>query len=237
MVALAPTPRHINAMKPAAIILQLAAFALYTAAVLFWPAGTWAYPAGWTLVALMVGGGVLITAWLAKDDPALLRERMSSPVQRGQGLWDRVFILSLIAFYTVWMAFSAWDAARLGFGAVPVWLQALGALGVVGYMVGAWRTFRENSFAAPVVKLQEGQRVIDTGPYAIVRHPMYLSALLLFIGTPMLLGSWWGLLGSLVLILGIAWRAVQEENLLRRELGGYADYMNRVRFRLVPGVW
>jgi len=104
-------------------------------------------------------------------------------------------------------------------------------------MWGAWRTFRENSFAAPVVKLQEGQKTIDTGPYAIVRHPMYASALALFIGAPLLLGSYLGLVGSVVLILAIAWRAVNEERVLRASLKGYDDYMKRVRYRFAPGVW
>jgi protein-S-isoprenylcysteine O-methyltransferase Ste14 len=96
---------------------------------------------------------------------------------------------------------------------------------------------RENTFAAPVVKIQEGQRVIETGPYAIVRHPMYASALFLFIGVPLLLGSWLGLAFSALLILAIAWRAVQEERVLRAELRGYEDYTTRVRYRFIPFVW
>lgn len=96
---------------------------------------------------------------------------------------------------------------------------------------------RMASFAAPVVKIQEGQRVIDTGPYAIVRHPMYASGLPFFIGLPLLLGSWAGPALSPLLVLAIAWRAVQEERTLRTELAGYADCAARVRFRFVPHVW
>jgi protein-S-isoprenylcysteine O-methyltransferase Ste14 len=219
------------------IIIQFVFFTLYIAACTFWPAGTFVYLAGWVLLLEMLVGGIAITIWLAQHDPSLLRERMSSPVQKGQEVWDRVFLMALMLGFTAWLAFSAWDAAWEGFRVVPVWLQAVGALGVGFYMWGAWRTFRENSFAAPVVKLQEGQKTIDTGPYAIVRHPMYASALGLFIGAPLLLGSYLGLIGSMLLILMMAWRAVNEEHVLRKSLAGYDDYAKRVRFRFVPGVW
>jgi protein-S-isoprenylcysteine O-methyltransferase Ste14 len=104
-------------------------------------------------------------------------------------------------------------------------------------MLGTWWTFRENAFAAPVVKIQKDQKVIDTGPYAIIRHPMYASALFFLIGMPLLLGSWLGLAFSVVFILGVAWRAMHEERALSAELSGYQDYAARVRYRLIPYVW
>ena len=104
-------------------------------------------------------------------------------------------------------------------------------------MVGVCWTFRENAFAAPVVKIQESHKLIDSGPYAIVRHPMYASSLLLFVGAPLLLGSWLGLGFSVLFVLGIGWRATREERLLRAELSGYEEYLQRVRYRLVPHVW
>lgn len=130
-----------------------------------------------------------------------------------------------------------WDAARTGFTAVPPWLQGLGVLAILVEFFGVWWTFRENAFAAPVIKIQQNQQVIDTGPYAIVRHPMYASALFLFIGVPLLLGSWLGLLLSVLFILAIAWRAVREERTLCDELIGYQDYAVRVRYRFIPFVW
>jgi len=109
---------------------------------------------------------------------------------------------------------------------------------ILGFLA-TMRVFRENSFAAPVVRLQteRGQHVIDSGPYSLVRHPMYASALLYLAGIPLLLGSWFGLFAVPLFIAGLAPRAVAEERLLRRELPGYADYMTRVRFRLIPGIW
>lgn len=131
------------------------------------------------------------------------------------------------------------DAARFGWSHVPLWLQALGALAIAFSMYIMFVIMRTNSFAVPVVKIQaeRGQRVISDGPYAIVRHPMYSGALLLILGTPLLLGSWWGLALAPALILLFAVRAVMEERTLMAELPGYADYAARVRHRLVPFVW
>ena len=113
----------------------------------------------------------------------------------------------------------------------------VGLIAAGSYLV--WLTFRENSYAAPVVKIQKerGHRVVTTGPYAYVRHPMYAGALGFLLGAPLLLGSWWGLAGSAALVLAMAFRAVLEERALTAELEGYADYAARVRYRLVPYLW
>jgi protein-S-isoprenylcysteine O-methyltransferase Ste14 len=219
------------------IILQFLAWTVFMAILILWPAGTLAYPAGWAFIGIYLVGGVAITLWLAKYSPSLLRERMASPIQRQQKPWDRAWVSLFVLGFFAWMAFMSWDAARTGFTAVPTWLQVLGGVGSIASLYGAWLTFRENAFAAPVVEIQEGQRVIDSGPYAIVRHPMYASALFFLIGLPLLLGSWIGLALCVLLILGIAWRAVHEERTLRAELAGYDDYANRVRYRFVPSVW
>jgi len=216
---------------------RLAAWMVFMAALILWPAGTLAYPAGWVFIGLFAASGLAGILWLSKYSPSLLRERMASPLQRDQKPWDRVWLLLFMVVFLGWIVFMSWDAARTGFTAIPVWVQALGVVAIVVNGAGTWWTFRENAFAAPVVKIQEGQQVIDTGPYAIVRHPMYTSALFLFIGVPLLLGSWLGLAVSALLILGLAWRAVHEERTLRAELKGYDGYAARVRYRFVPFVW
>jgi protein-S-isoprenylcysteine O-methyltransferase Ste14 len=218
-------------------LLQILAWTALMAALILWPAGTLAYPAGWVLIGMFAVGGLAMIFWLSKHSPSLLRERMASPLQRDQKPWDRVWLSLFVFGFCAWMAFMGWDAARTGFTAVPAWLQVLGGLAIVINSIGTWWTFRENTFAAPVVKIQEGQQVIDTGPYAIVRHPMYASALFLLIGLPLLLGSRIGLVFSALFILAIAWRAVHEERALRAELKGYGDYTARVRYRFVPFVW
>lgn len=218
-------------------LFQSLAWMVFIAVLILWPAGTLAYPGGWALIGLFTLGSLVTVLWLSKHSPSLLRERMASPVQRTQKPWDRVWLALFITAFCGGTAFMSWDAARTGFTAVPAWLQALGGACVALNLLGTWWTFRENAFAAPVVKIQEGQKVIDTGPYAIVRHPMYASALLLFIGMPLLLGSRWGLAIAAFLILAIAWRAVHEEQALRAELPGYEDYAARVRYRLMPYMW
>jgi protein-S-isoprenylcysteine O-methyltransferase Ste14 len=218
-------------------LFQLVAWMVFMAALILWPAGTVAYPAGWVLIGLFVVSGLVTILWLSKHSPSLLRERMSSPLQRDQKPWDRVWLSLFVVGFFAWIAFMSWDAARTGFTAVPVWVQALGVVAIVINSIGTWWTFRENAFAAPVVKIQQGQQVIDTGPYAIVRHPMYASALFLLFGMPLLLGSWIGLVFSVLLSLALAWRTVHEEGTLRGELKGYDDYTARVRYRFIPLVW
>ncbi len=221
----------------AVYLLKLLAWTVLIAALILCPAGTLAYPGAWVFIGLFAARGLAMILWLSKHSPGLLRERMASPVQRAQKPWDRVFLVLFMPGFVGWLALIGWDAARTGFTAVPLWLQALGGLAIAINMLGTWWTFRENAFAAPVVKIQKGQRAIDTGPYAIVRHPMYTSALFLFIGVPLLLGSWLGLAFSTLFILAIAWRAVPEERVLRAELDGYDDYAARVRYRFIPFVW
>ncbi|MEF0942382.1 methyltransferase family protein [Rhizobium sp. BR 362] len=221
----------------AAYLIQLLAWSVFMAVLILWPAGTLAFPGGWALIIIFTLGGLAMTLWLSKHSPRLLRERMALPLQRDQKPWDRVWLTIFILVFFAWIGFMSWDAARTGFRAMPPLLQVLGGLGMVIYMLGVWWTFRENTFAAPVVKIQQDQEVIDTGPYAIVRHPMYASALFFLLGVPLLLGSWIGLVLSLVFILGIAWRAVHEERALSAELSGYQAYAARVRYRLIPFVW
>jgi protein-S-isoprenylcysteine O-methyltransferase Ste14 len=217
-------------------ILQNIIWVILLGLVLFVPAGTLAYSGGWLFVAVMLIGGVWLSLWLYKRDPALLKKRLGGAVQEGQKPWDRVFLLGFIVIFLVWMGFMAWDARQHDF-VFPLWAQTIGLIGFAAGLSGGYFTFRENSYAAPVVSIQEGQRVIDTGVYAFVRHPMYAGAVLYLFGLPLMLQSWNGLWLSPLLVLGVAWRAVNEEKMLRAELPGYEAYMQRVRYRLVPGVW
>ena len=131
----------------------------------------------------------------------------------------------------------ALDAVRFRWSQVPIWVQAVGAVLIALCMYVFYLTFRENTFAAPVVKIQaeRGHQVVTTGPYALVRHPMYAGALLLFIGIPLLLGSWYGLAGALVMMALLVTRIVMEERTLTNELPGYREYAARVRWRLATG--
>jgi protein-S-isoprenylcysteine O-methyltransferase Ste14 len=219
------------------ILFQLALWTALLGVLVFWPAGTLDYPGAWILLALFGFGGLAMVLWLRKHSPRLLRERMAPPWQREQKPWDRVWLTTFVLGFLAWTAFMGFDAARTGFTAIPPWLQAVGTLLILINGAGTWWTFRENTFATPVVKVQKDQEVIDTGPYAIVRHPMYTSTLFLLIGMPLLLGSRLGLAFAAIFILGLAWRAVHEERVLIAELKGYAQYAERVRWRLIPLIW
>src|SRR5829696_6920946 len=127
--------------------------------------------------ALLFVFAVAIVLWLARKEPELLQERMSSPMQSGQPLWDKVFVVAVMVLFVAWLILMPLDAVRFGWSEVPDWLQILGALGVVVSLYIMFLTFRENAYLAVVVKLQEerGQSVVSTGPYRYVRHPMYSS--------------------------------------------------------------
>ncbi|MBV9653152.1 MAG: isoprenylcysteine carboxylmethyltransferase family protein [Acetobacteraceae bacterium] len=194
---------------------------------------------GWLLIGELAAFCYPLGFWLHRHDPALLAARLSPPFHRDQKTWDRVFMALAGLSFVAWMALMALDARRFAWSSMPAWLQPAGVLLIAACLSVAWVTFRFNSFAAPQVRVQadRGQRVITDGPYRVVRHPMYAGAALLFIGAPLLLGSWWGLAVAPLLIAGTAARAVGEERVLRRELAGYDAYAQRVRYRLLPGVW
>jgi protein-S-isoprenylcysteine O-methyltransferase Ste14 len=163
---------------------------------------------------------------------------MRPMMQDDQPAADKKFMLAFGAAALIWFIAIGLDR-RMHASEVPVALQALGLIMLVlsfGFIL--W-VMRENSFAAPVIKLQteRGHRVISTGPYAWVRHPMYSGTVLFFVGMPLLLGSWWGVALSPLFIVLFAIRAGIEERALLAGLPGYADYAARVRYRLLPGVW
>jgi len=228
-----------NASLVFRLVIQTSVWFGFQALLLFGAAGNWHWPQGWAFVAIFGLGGVGFSVWLLPRDPALLAARLGPLIQRGQPLWDRVFLVTFVGLWCGWLVLMALDAQRWRSSDMPPALNLVGAALVVTGFFATLRVFRENSFAAPVVRVQEerAQRVIDTGPYAVVRHPMYASALLYLAGMPLMLGSWYGFLVVPLLILGMAPRAVFEERLLQRDLPGYAAYMGRVRYRLIPGVW
>jgi protein-S-isoprenylcysteine O-methyltransferase Ste14 len=227
-----------KALLGKALLEVFAEFAVF-AALLFVCAGTLLWPAGWAFMALFFGFALAIVVWLARKEPELLAERMSSPMQRGQPLWDKVFVVAVMVLFVAWLILMPLDAVRFGWSDVPGWLQLLGALGVVVSLYIMFLTFRENAYLALVVKVQQerGQSVVSTGPYRYVRHPMYASMFLFFPASALLLGSWWGLLLCAVVLGLLVWRIPLEERMLENGLAGYDEYVRKVRYRLIPRVW
>ncbi len=222
----------------AKLLLQNLIWIVAMGALLFVSAGTWHWPAAWVLLATSAILGPACGLWLAKVDPALLAERMRPMMQPDQPAADKKFVLMFGTTALVWFIAIGLDQRFHG-SDVPVALQALGFVMLMlstGFIM--W-VMRENSFAAPVIKLQteRGHHVVSTGPYAWVRHPMYSGTILFFIGVPLLLGSWWGVAMAPLFFVLFAVRSGIEERALIAGLPGYADYAARVRYRLLPGLW
>ena len=229
-------------MQPVSLSKLVASF-VYLAffpVILFVLAGDWRWIEGWlfSVIFLLMSFGTLV--YLYFHDPELLEERFGSPVQEGQKPWDKVLLSLFFLEFLVWFAIMPLDARRLGWS--PTFPLSIKIAGTVLLLLASFLLFealKENTFAAPVVKMQKerGQKVISTGLYSIVRHPMYAGATLLFISAPLLLGSVYGLIMCLVLIITIAIRSVGEEAMLKQELPGYREYMQKVKWRMIPFIF
>jgi protein-S-isoprenylcysteine O-methyltransferase Ste14 len=220
-------------------LIQTTLFFIILGAILLVAAGDWRWPQAWAYLAEIEITSVIVCVWLARSDPALLESRLSRPFHGDQQHWDRLFLMGALIGFGSWMALMALDARRFRWSHVPALVELLGAVLIALCMILVSWVFHSNTFAAPQVRIQadRGQHVISDGPYRIVRHPMYAAALFYFLGVPLMLGSWWGLLAVPFFTAAIGGRAVGEERMLRQALPGYDDYARRVRFRLIPGLW
>lgn len=205
---------------------------------LLFAAGPHLWPAGWVFVVIWFGFLLGLIGWLVRHNPALLQERMRLGAA-DQERWDKMLAPLINLAILAWMVFISFDAARFHWSPVPPSLQVIGGLLLLLSCLILFLTFRENPFLSPIVHIQEerGQHVISTGPYRHVRHPMYCAMVVFTVGVPLLLGSGYGVLTGLVVDLVVARRLVLEEQTLRRDLPGYAAYMEQVRYRLLPHVW
>jgi protein-S-isoprenylcysteine O-methyltransferase Ste14 len=208
--------------------------------ILFVLAGDWRWIEGWVFSVIFLLMCFSTLLYLYFYDPALLKERFGSPIQQGQKSWDKVLLSLFFIDFLVWFAIMPLDARRFRWSPTfPLWLRATGTVLLIISIVMVFEALRENTFAAPVVKMQKerGQKVISNGMYGVVRHPMYAGALLLFVAGPLLLSSVWGLITSLLLIITIAVRSIGEEAMLKQELEGYSDYMKKVKWRMIPFIF
>jgi len=222
----------------AKLLLQNTVFVIAMAVLLFGFAGTLHWPGAWTYLIASAVIGPACGFWLAKVDPGLLAERMRLTAREGQPAADKRFVLVFVVVAVLWFVAMGLDRRFVRADAgVPLIVLGL-ALYLLSTVLILW-VFRTNSFAAPVVKVQteRDHHVISSGPYALVRHPMYTSVMLFFIAVPTMLGSWWGLAFVPVFFVMFAIRTRIEERTLVAGLSGYADYAARVRYRLVPGLW
>lgn len=206
------------------------------AAVLFVAGGTLAYCEAWWFLAVFTTVVTAITVDLARRDPALLARRtQAGPTAEANPVQRAIQSLASLAFLGVF-ALAGCDR-RFGWSEVPLTLVVAGnALVVVGLFV-VFRVFRANTYTSATIEVAREQKVVTTGPYAIVRHPMYAGALVMLLGVPLALGSYPSLLGVAALAFVIVLRLLDEERYLAKHLAGYAAYRERVKYRLVPRVW
>jgi protein-S-isoprenylcysteine O-methyltransferase Ste14 len=178
--------------------------------------------------------------FLYRKDPALLAERYKKPGAGNQPGWDRYVVYGIMIGFALWIVIMPLDAKGFGWSpAFPIWLKVLGVAGLIGSFFLFFRSYTDNTFLSPLVRIQKDrkQRVVSTGVYGFVRHPMYLGGILMFIGAPLLLGSFFGMLAGLALTILLMARILGEEAMLSQELEGYREYTQDVRYRLIPFVW
>ena len=204
--------------------------------VIFIPAGTLDYWQAWLYLFVFSIVALLTTIDLIKNDPELLQRRMrGGPAAEKRTAQQVIMLFTSLAFIGL-LVIPGLDR-RFGWSEMSPVIVILGeALVVLGFYF-IFRVYRENTYTSATIEVAVDQKVIQTGPYAMVRHPMYASALLYLVGTPLALGSYWGLLPFVAVIPFLIWRLIDEEKMLVQELAGYKEYRQRVRYRLVPGLW
>lgn len=215
------------------MMLRIALTALVVGGLLFGCAGSWNYWEAWVYFGILFVPSVLISFYFLARDPEFVERRMKwREVERRQQISQNLTRL----VYIVSIAVPGLDH-RYGWSHVPATLVlSADALVLVGYLL-VFRVFQENRYAVSIVEVEPGQQVVSSGPYAFVRHPMYAGATLMFLFTPIALGSYWALLVFAALMTGLVERIRDEEEVLLRELPGYDRYRRRVRWRLIPGLW
>lgn len=216
-----------------AVFWRLLIVVLALGAMFFLPAGTLRYWEAWLYMAVLLIPMIFAMRYFLKYEPEFLERRMRMREKEAQQ--RKIINLSWIWFLLAFILPGLDD--RFGWSNVPVAVVLLADLVVlIGYGI-ILRVFRENRYASRVVEVAQGQKVINTGPYAVVRHPMYVGTLLMYLASPVALGSWWALLPALLIVPILVARIVNEEAVLVRELPGYEEYKQQTRYRLIPAIW
>lgn len=204
--------------------------------ILFYPAGTFDYWQAWVFIAIFTIATSVPSLYLVRTNPAALQRRMrGGPLAEGRTVQKFIIIGAFLGLFGM-VALSAFDR-RFGWSSVPVVICVIGDLLVVAGLTIAMLVVVQNSYAAATVTVEEGQKLASRGLYKLVRHPMYVGDVILMVGIPLALGSYWGLLFILPGVLALVFRILDEEKMLNQELAGYSEYAQRVPYRLMPYVW
>jgi protein-S-isoprenylcysteine O-methyltransferase Ste14 len=203
---------------------------------LFSMAGTVRYWQAWVYLAAFFGAAVAVTLYLAKHDPALLERRLSAGPSAEKEQSQKIIMTIASVGFIALLVIPALDH-RFAWSSVPLYVVVVGDILTLASFYIIFLVYRENTFTSATIEVAADQRVISTGPYAVVRHPMYAGSLPLLVGTPLALGSYWGLLALAAMMPALIWRLFDEERFLSQNLAGYAEYCVMVRWRLIPRVW
>jgi protein-S-isoprenylcysteine O-methyltransferase Ste14 len=209
---------------------------LFLIALVFLPAGTLNYWQGWAYVGVAIVASGLYTLHLSIHDPALLQRRMQAGPSQEKEPAQKVIISSMVVAFIALIVLPPLDY-RFGWSPVPWYVSVIGDAFIVFSFYVFYLVSKVNTYAAANVRVEEGQKVIDTGVYGLVRHPMYFGALFLIVGTPLALGSWRTLLLFPAFLFILYFRIANEEKVLLRDLAGYAEYQKKVKYRLIPFIW
>jgi protein-S-isoprenylcysteine O-methyltransferase Ste14 len=220
-------------------LLSVLLLAVVMGGVIFFAAGHWTigdYWQAWFYLIVFTLVTLVTTIYLIRNDSELLKRRMRGGLTAEKRASQRVIMFFTSLAFAGLVLVPALDR-RFGWSSVPFYGVIAGdALVVIGFYF-IFLVYKENTYASATIEVAANQKVIDSGPYSLVRHPMYASALVYLLGTPIALGSYWGLLPFLAVIPFLIWRLMDEEKMLVKELEGYRQYRERVRYRLVPGLW
>ncbi len=227
-------------MSPVAFALNLLMSALFFPVVTLLLAGNWRWVEGWIFALWFVVMILFSIVYLYWKDPTLLTERTKAPGSENQKSWDKYLMISILAIALLWLVVLPLDAERFHWSPVfPLGLKIVGGVALLPALYLIERATIDNTYLSAMVRIQgeRKQRVITTGVYGFVRHPLYLGCMLLMFGAPLLVGSVYGLIISFIGSLALVGRIIGEEKMLVEELEGYEEYKNKVKYRLIPFVW
>ena len=222
----------------AKLIARFISGLIFIGAILFGTAGTFYWPEAWVYIVIQFGWSAALTVWLWSHDPELLKDRLKFTKKSAKG-WDKVLTFVSMPFYILYLVIPGFDAVRYQWSHVPVWAKVACFILLAGSFLWISWIMKENTFLSRFVEIQEerGHKVINTGPYRFIRHPMYIGATILLLSLPVALGSLYALIPTAFCVIFIIIRTVLEDKTLHKELEGYVEYAKKTKYRLIPGIW
>lgn len=220
-------------------IVKIVIMIIFFMALIFVPAGTFKWIEAWIFLLLYFLFAAALVIWLKKNDPELLKERRAAKKKKNVKGWDRAIMFAYTLLVLALIVLVGLDAVRFRWSRVPLEIKVLGFIGFIPTAILVFWTIKENAYLSEMVRIQEerGHQVCTTGPYQYVRHPMYVGVIIFLFCLPLCLGSLYALIPASVSVILFILRTALEDKTLQKELPGYKEYAEKVRYRLIPGIW